>query len=111
MIRRPPRSTLFPYTTLFRSALARAAPYGTGLPRAELPRIRVDQEDLAAAIGPASVRTVEGDGPLPVRASRGNLRSRLSRPLHAPHQERDHYDSLRSRALHKCQCHAPPARE
>src|SRR2546430_12115722 len=25
MIRRPPRSTLFPYTTLFRSALARGA--------------------------------------------------------------------------------------
>src|SRR2546425_4296815 len=29
MIRRPPRSTLFPYTTLFRSALRRArVPYG-----------------------------------------------------------------------------------
>src|SRR5256885_10087916 len=26
MIRRPPRSTLFPYTTLFRSVLARAVP-------------------------------------------------------------------------------------
>src|SRR5438552_18338422 len=26
MLRRPPRSTLFPYTTLFRSRLARAAP-------------------------------------------------------------------------------------
>src|SRR3712207_8949022 len=26
MIRRPPRSTLFPYTTLFRSQLAEAAP-------------------------------------------------------------------------------------
>src|SRR2546430_12973000 len=26
MIRRPPRSTLFPYTTLFRSVLAEAAP-------------------------------------------------------------------------------------
>src|SRR3712207_7918006 len=26
MIRRPPRSTLFPYTTLFRSAVAEAAP-------------------------------------------------------------------------------------
>src|SRR5260221_10912084 len=26
MIRRPPRSTLFPYTTLFRSQLARARP-------------------------------------------------------------------------------------
>src|SRR2546425_5226397 len=28
MIRRPPRSTLFPYTTLFRSALAAFAPRG-----------------------------------------------------------------------------------
>src|SRR2546430_8469153 len=28
MIRRPPRSTLFPYTTLFRSAWARAAAAG-----------------------------------------------------------------------------------
>src|SRR2546422_10734295 len=27
MIRRPPRSTLFPYTTLFRSLLARVKPY------------------------------------------------------------------------------------
>src|SRR5258707_3577729 len=27
MIRRPPRSTLFPYTTLFRSARARGAPH------------------------------------------------------------------------------------
>src|SRR2546422_6939871 len=29
MIRRPPRSTLFPYTTLFRSVLTRAAYAGT----------------------------------------------------------------------------------
>src|SRR5258708_26156725 len=28
MIRRPPRSTLFPYTTLFRSGLAHAAEHG-----------------------------------------------------------------------------------
>src|SRR3712207_6847222 len=27
MIRRPPRSTLFPYTTLFRSRLVRVSPY------------------------------------------------------------------------------------
>src|SRR5258706_3884400 len=33
MIRRPPRSTLFPYTTLFRSACARAAG-GAPRPRA-----------------------------------------------------------------------------
>src|SRR3712207_8152464 len=30
MIRRPPRSTLFPYTTLFRSDLQRAAAHGGG---------------------------------------------------------------------------------
>src|SRR2546422_4646221 len=29
MIRRPPRSTLFPYTTLFRSALAALGPVGS----------------------------------------------------------------------------------
>src|SRR5438034_4382445 len=33
MIRRPPRSTLFPYTTLFRSRSARAAPGGAHGPR------------------------------------------------------------------------------
>src|SRR2546430_4987495 len=43
MIRRPPRSTLFPYTTLFRSrpALAgstSAVPYGLGLPVTTLAR-------------------------------------------------------------------------
>src|SRR3712207_8141155 len=30
MIRRPPRSTLFPYTTLFRSAAVRTEPHGRG---------------------------------------------------------------------------------
>src|SRR3712207_8131714 len=30
MIRRPPRSTLFPYTTLFRSPTVRPAPWGVG---------------------------------------------------------------------------------
>src|SRR6266571_2568841 len=34
MIRRPPRSTLFPYTTLFRSAWPRAAPPGAAVCRA-----------------------------------------------------------------------------
>src|SRR3712207_7880950 len=32
MIRRPPRSTLFPYTTLFRSR-SRSRPHGTSRPR------------------------------------------------------------------------------
>src|SRR5882762_11632015 len=33
MIRRPPRSTLFPYTTLFRSRSARAPPCPSSRPR------------------------------------------------------------------------------
>src|SRR3712207_7112104 len=32
MIRRPPRSTLFPYTTLFRSSTSRLVGYGVGSP-------------------------------------------------------------------------------
>src|SRR3712207_6948481 len=36
MIRRPPRSTLFPYTTLFRSERAARAPVPLGLPEVPL---------------------------------------------------------------------------
>src|SRR3712207_8031727 len=43
MIRRPPRSTLFPYTTLFRSARAR-------LPEDALRRRVVDADRLARAV-------------------------------------------------------------
>src|SRR5256885_4706880 len=39
MIRRPPRSTLFPYTTLFRSGVA-FSPYGSGEGRQGVPRMR-----------------------------------------------------------------------
>src|SRR2546422_5016983 len=48
MIRRPPRSTLFPYTTLFRSRDERRAPghldvaaYGPGARRAARPRLDI----------------------------------------------------------------------
>src|SRR2546425_13246366 len=53
MIRRPPRSTLFPYTTLFRSALERL----DGLEVVERPRVDagVDHRrmDLTVALGEA----------------------------------------------------------
>src|SRR2546422_8302744 len=42
MIRRPPRSTLFPYTTLFRSRLARVGRGATALPKA---RLHADERD------------------------------------------------------------------
>src|SRR3712207_8892636 len=50
MIRRPPRSTLFPYTTLFRSEVARAEPRaGERLPgggyRAEAHAARIHSRD------------------------------------------------------------------
>src|SRR3712207_7027781 len=51
MIRRPPRSTLFPYTTLFRSLVERVGRAVRVLPRAARrarPRVReVEQEDVA----------------------------------------------------------------
>src|SRR2546421_5286151 len=41
MIRRPPRSTLFPYTTLFRSDLAAGVPFYGAQPKAEdVPKIK-----------------------------------------------------------------------
>src|SRR3712207_941170 len=63
MIRRPPRSTLFPYTTLFRSARSEQAPLGV-LPARQrlhpddLKRIEADDrlvvEDQLVAIDPAA---------------------------------------------------------
>src|SRR5688572_31067631 len=58
MIRRPPRSTLFPYTTLFRSEAVRV---GVGLPLG----------DLAAILG-------QGDGPLLVLVQRDRKSTRLN---------------------------------
>src|SRR2546430_2463022 len=47
MIRRPPRSTLFPYTTLFRSNT--------------VPGAQVVNEDTALAVGGISVTDVDGN--------------------------------------------------
>src|SRR2546422_6398809 len=66
MIRRPPRSTLFPYTTLFRSDLPRAVPVGAivGGPEREIhalrqrgARLREDVETLVAV--PVLERTID----------------------------------------------------
>src|SRR3712207_8329028 len=63
MIRRPPRSTLFPYTTLFRSILDKMAET-IGEPRRELSkfaprmyRIQIPVEKIGAVIGPGG-RTI-----------------------------------------------------
>src|SRR5437899_10759754 len=46
LIRRPPRSTLFPYTTLFRS-VARLAEFVADVLEAERLVVALDREDLA----------------------------------------------------------------
>src|SRR5258708_27952350 len=59
MIRRPPRSTLFPYTTLFRSVLA----FGRRLAGAERQRlvggVIVEMEGVQAAVGDIGVARSE----------------------------------------------------
>src|SRR5256885_1849290 len=50
MIRRPPRSTLFPYTTLFRSEGGDAARLPTGLLRIELGELRRAGDPVAARL-------------------------------------------------------------
>src|SRR3712207_7204744 len=68
MIRRPPRSTLFPYTTLFRSGLGQQ-----GVP--EAPGV----ERLAVDVGGAFGREVDDQRRHVVRVALGALR-RLTRP-------------------------------
>src|SRR3712207_7100035 len=60
MIRRPPRSTLFPYTTLFRSAIARPSTSRAALPEAAHSRgEQVSPMHSPARGGPAPLRSEE----------------------------------------------------
>src|SRR3712207_7828113 len=75
MIRRPPRSTLFPYTTLFRS------PYRD---RQSVGRMAQNLADFEGrrllALDAVGVHGVdEGDGPELVRRSAGELQGRVDR--------------------------------
>src|SRR5256885_9559679 len=58
MIRRPPRSTLFPYTTLFRSCGGRSARYSGRGPR-RAPRPLLYGGIVAAVLGLAKVHRSE----------------------------------------------------
>src|SRR3712207_6871310 len=82
MIRRPPRSTLFPYTTLFRSRLLRGGSAGGG----------------GAALGPC-----RGPGRCRSRpvAALPDGRGRLRTALRAPRSE-EHTSELQSRQYLVC---------
>src|SRR2546425_3748795 len=57
MIRRPPRSTLFPYTTLFRSQLAHDRPWSAALCATAL--LEEEVVEIARTVGRALVRSEE----------------------------------------------------
>src|SRR3712207_7509394 len=79
MIRRPPRSTLFPYTTLFRSDRARRVRLTTGY---SLPHATSSHE--------------------PVRRSRANWRSRDLRQRELYDRSEEHTSELQSRQYLVC---------
>src|SRR3712207_7596524 len=83
MIRRPPRSTLFPYTTLFRSAAAPAEPVGT----------RSAGAPVGAAAQDDRVRALPSGQRLPARSAE------LARPAT---RSEEHTSELQSRQYLVC---------
>src|SRR3712207_8084345 len=90
MIRRPPRSTLFPYTTLFRSGRPIEAPAAEdrrvpGLPLRRPPLSFLRQEHPAAERGRARHRSEEHTSELQSRqylVCRLLLEKKKTKPLH-----------------------------
>src|SRR2546430_5650145 len=74
MIRRPPRSTLFPYTTLFRSD---DIAYGLGLAR-QIASMDVGQTVVIADHACVAVEAMEGTDETIARAARDRKSTRLN---------------------------------
>src|SRR5256886_10798544 len=92
MIRRPPRSTLFPYTTLFRSERARYGQVAAELKVARDAAVQVDAEaaafELGAADHAALVEQVARDGvTAPGVAAREAEGDRKSTRLNSSHSQ------------------------
>src|SRR3712207_8927921 len=99
MIRRPPRSTLFPYTTLFRSrgsCVARGSAHLPYSPRGPLPRPRAWISALPGALPPTAARR---DAPADLVASAANRAARL--PIETGRSE-EHTSELQSRQYLVC---------
>src|SRR3712207_8271551 len=76
MIRRPPRSTLFPYTTLFRSFALHVQPFADQRPSVGNARPAVEDARLAApSAASRRVRQGPASGMVPVRQPSRSARS------------------------------------
>src|SRR3712207_8720286 len=97
MIRRPPRSTLFPYTTLFRSRCRALVSLSQSLTRR--PLIKHASRSLSAPTIPAGSALI-----LPVAALRGTPRRYGSGLVGRPTEERseEHTSELQSRQYLVC---------
>src|SRR2546427_7694852 len=79
MIRRPPRSTLFPYTTLFRSPISSATPVAS--------RIVTSTDEARAAAGGDRLVPVEIERPEESRAVANKAEDRKSTRLNSSHSQ------------------------
>src|SRR3712207_8605198 len=90
MIRRPPRSTLFPYTTLFRSSGCRGRPpHVTALSRQHGPP--------PVYLGPLSPEAPQTQGPAPDQGTPGSVSVRM--PCR---RSEEHTSELQSRQYLVC---------
>src|SRR3712207_8614716 len=86
MIRRPPRSTLFPYTTLFRSLRRLAARHAVVAVEVVDPREQtLAFEGLLHLVDPESGELVEGDATREVREAYEQAEDRKSTRLNSSH--------------------------
>src|SRR3712207_9352903 len=100
MIRRPPRSTLFPYTTLFRSAEG-------GIPKVEIaagrdvPKVVREDLDGGDAVAGHSLRGRQGKAPCDLGVIRPSLAGRLEVLVRHARSE-EHTSELQSRQYLVC---------
>src|SRR3712207_6876836 len=93
MIRRPPRSTLFPYTTLFRSAAAQR----------DGPQTRLDVAARRPALQQADTRAAAEHGRARARAGARNLLLRpRARAVRLGRRSEEHTSELQSRQYLVC---------
>src|SRR2546426_9359974 len=104
MIRRPPRSTLFPYTTLFRSeVIRRVGPAPAHWNECTAPRRMIDQDSVGALVhGVAKHRVVAGA----LLPHIGEQRVRGSMVHVAPDPYRERAGVARDDAIHARFAHA-----